>query len=195
MSPAIKRNLFAALQEPTQTLKIKCFRFWAASVVQKQTVLLLNPVGCILPLIAFCFQRAGLFLCCWGWLEGETLSPSELSGWQNMTSLTDSAKCHIFRGCGGRFIKNASTPPSRPLLWVRSTLSSRMTSTCPMRSGWRRMTALRKRRKVGHTGWTVWKGGGGEGLPRHGTECLVPPSGPRTGTSSLARDGFAGERL
>lgn len=102
MSPAIKRNLFAALWEPTQSLKIKCFRFCAASVVQKQTVLLLNPVACILLLIAFCFQRADLFLRFWGWRgAGEALPPSELSGRQNMTSLIDSAKRRAFMGAAG----------------------------------------------------------------------------------------------
>lgn len=125
-------------------------------MVQKQTVVIESSrlhiaVNCL------CFQRADLFLQFWG-LWGKALSPSELPSWQNMTSLMDSAKSHVFKGAAGPFITNALVPSSRLLLWARSILSLKKTSTCPTLSGWQRMIVLRKPKKVGDTDWHLVEG-------------------------------------
>lgn len=63
-------------------------------------------------------------------------------------------------GCRGSFIANALIPSSRLLLWARSILSLKKTSTCPTLSGWQRMIVLRKPKKVGHTDWHLAEGAG-----------------------------------
>lgn len=64
-------------------------------------------------------------------------------------------------GCRGSFISNALVPSSRLLLWARSILSLKKTSTCPTLSGWQRTIVLRKPKKVGHTDWHLAGGAGG----------------------------------
>ncbi|XP_074261411.1 intraflagellar transport protein 122 homolog [Saimiri boliviensis] len=123
VSPAIKRNLFAALQEPMQTLKIKCFRFCASSVVPKQTVLLLNPVSCVLLLIAFCFQSTELLLNCWRFklsrgMKG--LSYQEMAG-------AVSTKARQLRS----FKAAAQKPPTRPSEEGRAGRRMQIPTTAP----------------------------------------------------------------
>lgn len=137
---AIKRNLllrYGAHAKP----QIKCFRFCAVLVVQKQTVLLLNPIACILLLIAFCFQKLICFCVSggWWWWRGEALPLSELSGpvkYDIPNGFKVSAVLSAAAGAGSGSVH--SLLPPRPSPWVRSTPSLRMTSYVPLCSVARR---------------------------------------------------------